>query len=96
MKATIILKNLSEEFFYETLALFDNKTKWNYINKLKPDLSHCISIKIGNGSFSDRVDLNSIFKSPHTIRFKIESRKGYRLATFNFNLIPYEDRKYFL
>ena len=96
MKATVVLKNLTEEYFYETLALFDNKTKWNYINKLKPYLSHCISIKIGNGGFSDRVDLNSILKLPHTIRFKIEPRKGYKLATFNFDLMPYEDRKYYL
>lgn len=42
-------------------------------------------MKVGNGSFRDRVELNSMIKGPHTITFKLEPRRGYKLATFAFS-----------
>jgi hypothetical protein len=47
-------------------------------------LDKSLTLKIGNGSFRDAVDLNHILKNCATQwSYKIESRKGYKLATFN-------------
>lgn len=84
MKCTVILHNLTDAF-YEELALYFPKTKWNKINKLAPQLSPgCISIKIGNGSFRDKVEFNNMFRHKKEIEYKLEPRKGYKLATFIF------------
>lgn len=83
MKCTIILQNLTDAF-YEELALYMPKTKWNRINNLSKQLPHCISIKIGNGSFRDKVEFNNMLRHKKDIEFKLEPRRGYKLATFIF------------
>lgn len=85
MKVTFILKNLTDRF-YDGLSDLSNTDKFWELRKLSAgDLRHCISMKIGTGQFRDAVDLNEIVKRDHSATFKIEPRKGYRLATFIFS-----------
>jgi hypothetical protein len=49
-------------------------------------LDKSLTLKIGNGSFRDAVDLNHILKNCATQwSYKLEPRKGYKLATFNIS-----------
>jgi len=81
MKVTVTLHNLSDSFYTE-LSLLSPADQFARLNKLRHDLPHCIKLKIGNGSFRDAVDLNSLMKREHTFTVKIEPRRGYKLATF--------------
>lgn len=45
-----------------------------------------VSLKIGNGSFRDRVEWNQLFRdSRDKMRATIEPRKGYKLVTFELS-----------
>ena len=81
MKITATLHNLTDGFYAEFAAL-SPADQFAKLNKLRIDLPHCIKLKIGNDSFRDRVDLNSLMKRTHTVTSKIEPRRGYKLATF--------------
>jgi hypothetical protein len=85
MKATSTLHNLTDRF-YDDLQLLTPSDQFAKLNKLRIDLPHCIKLKIGNDSFRDRVDLNSLMKRTHTVTSKIEPRRGYNLMTFNFEV----------
>lgn len=86
IKATVIIKDVSEVFFNGMgesiigLMNMSDADKFTHLNKQQDRFP----MKIGNGSFRDRVDLNSMIKHTHTIAFKIEPRRGYKLATFTF------------
>lgn len=89
MKVTFILKNLSEEFYTGSkyiggLLTLDNSEKYEKLKNLMSDIPKNIQRKIENGAFRDAVELNSLMKGPHTIDFKLEKRRGYKLATFVF------------
>jgi hypothetical protein len=83
MKITFILRNLTDVAIAETAAMepraaYDRLHKWAF-----GDLKHCVAVKFGvNNAFRDRVDANQLLKSDCKITFKIEPRRGYRLATF--------------
>jgi hypothetical protein len=87
MKVTAILKDFSEKFYIgagESIPAFmdmDNRTKWEEIKRMGHEKR--VSIKIGSGQFRDTVELNQILRQPVNIDFKIEPRRGYKLATFN-------------
>ena len=83
MKATATLHDLSDRFYAE-FALLTPAEQFVKLNKLRIDLPHCVKVKIETGQFRDAVDLNSLIKRPHTVTSKIEPRRGYKLATFNF------------
>jgi len=83
MRVTSTLHNLSDSFYAE-FALLTPAEQFAKLNKLRIDLPHCIKVKIEQGQFRDAVDLNSLTKRPHTVTCKIEPRRGYKLATFNF------------
>jgi hypothetical protein len=85
MKVTATLHDLTD-IFYDDLRLLTPSDQFAKLNKLRIDLPHCIKLKIGNASFRDRVDLNSLMKRPHTVTSKIEPRRGYKLMTFNFEV----------
>lgn len=84
MQVTFIIRNLTDAAFAELAALsddarFDKLHKWAF-----GDLRHCVSVKFGaSDAFRDRVDFNTRRKSgaPFT-SFKLEPRRGYKLATF--------------
>lgn len=90
MKATFILKNLSD-VFYDGGGLLDitgllnmeDRHKFNYLQRQMPTLN--ITLKIGNGSFSDRVEMNQLLRTNPAIKFSLEPRRGYKLATFIFS-----------
>jgi len=86
MKTTFILKDLSEQFYEGMgesivgLLNMSDSDKFAYLNKARVNLK--ITMKIGSGQFRDSVDLNSLLKQPNNVTFKLEPRKGYKLATF--------------
>lgn len=95
MKGTFILKDLSEKFFSgfefggEHVTGLDELPD---VEKLKHlfgprcrDLQ--ITSKIGNGSFRDRVELNQLMRGPFQATYKLEPRRGYKLATFEVSKV---------
>ena len=68
--------------------LMDSREKWEYC--LKESVAYGsgkprIPVKIGDGSFRDRVELNQILQGPHKVECSIAPRRGYLLATFEIN-----------
>lgn len=89
MKVTFIIKNMTEAFYFGNGKSIQGLLNQNDEGKLqqllreaKGDLKHNITMKIGRGSFGEQVDLNRILRGQHTSAFKLEPRRGYKLATF--------------
>lgn len=86
MQITFIIRDLTESTMQELHAMesraaFDRLHKWAF-----GDLRHCVSIKVGtSNSFRDRVEANTLLKAGCAMAFKIEPRKGYKLATFTLD-----------
>lgn len=86
MNVTFVIRNLTESTLLELQEMesrqaYERLHKWAY-----GDLRHCVTVKIGsNNSFSDRVSANSLLKANCAMTFKIEPRKGYKLATFTLS-----------
>lgn len=79
MKVTFILKNLSEYFYTE---LENSSDKFKYLNSVKylP-----VTRKIGSGTFSEAVDFGIKYRQCKEYKsYKLENRRGYKLATFIF------------
>ena len=88
MKITVILKDKSDAFYNGNerivgLLQMDDVKKFQRLNELV--FEGRATSKVGNGSFRDKVELNQILRKPRTIHFKLEPRKGYKLATFDIN-----------
>lgn len=65
-----------------------DREKWEYC--LKESVAYGsgkprIPVKIGNGSFRDRVDLNQLLRTPHEVTCTLAPRRGYILATFEID-----------
>lgn len=87
MKATVILRNLSEIFWngggvFPTPGFLtqEPKAQWARVQTLCRD--GLATLKIETGQFRDQVELNQILRGAHTITCTVESRRGYKLATF--------------
>ena len=86
MKITFILKDLTDAFyegFGESIVGLLNMAdpdKFAKLNKMAHEKR--VKMKIGNDSFRDKVELTQMLRSPCAYSFKLEPRKGYRLATF--------------
>ena len=91
MKVTVILKDFSEQFyngFSDSIPAFLTLPDAEKFEKCRIMAAEKrVTMKIESGKFSDAVELNSLRKLNHSINFKIEPRKGYKLATFEFNRI---------
>lgn len=94
MKATFILKDLSETFFKGNggsikgfLNLESNLARFRYLtSSTARDLQ--ITCKVGHAdSFRDKVELNQMLRSNPEPTFKLEPRRGYKLATFEFGTV---------
>lgn len=99
MKVTFILKDLSEAFFngngmpVDSLIYIkglNNLTDLEKFYHLKDKAARKelqITIKVGNSdAFRDRVELNQILRKENkTISYKLEPRRGYKLATFEID-----------
>ena len=87
IKVTVIIKDVTDAFFEgmgDSIIGLLNMTDADKFTHLNKQLER-FPMKIGNGSFRDKVDLNSMIKGSHTITFKLEPRRGYKLATFTFS-----------
>lgn len=67
--------------------LMDAREKWEHC--LKDSTTYGsgkprIPVKIGDGSFRDRVDLNAILRVPYEVKCTLSTRRGYILVTFEF------------
>ena len=88
MRVTFTIKNLTEKAYADLAAMSDNErfrqlAKWAF-----GDLRHCVSQKIASGQFRDRVELNAIMRNPLFTEYKLEPRRGYKLATFEVEAAP--------
>jgi hypothetical protein len=88
MRCTFILKNLTDAFYEGSesgsivgLMSLSDKDKWDKLNRMANQ--QLTTLRIGSGQFRDRVELNQMLREPCTFSFKLEPRKGYRLATFD-------------
>ena len=81
MKVTVILKDLTDEF-YAKLALLLPVDAFEYLVMSSTARDLQLPVKIGNGSFRDRVELNQMRRNNPAFTYKLEPRKGYKLATF--------------
>ena len=89
MKVTCIMQDFTDEFYtghgdsiigFNTLT---NAEKFDKCKRLSADKR--IKMKIESGQFRDAVELNAMMRSPCNIEFKIEPRRGYKLATFEIS-----------
>lgn len=85
MKATFIVRDLTDAYI-DSIKSMEAIEAFHLLDKhAHGDLKRNVSEKLGNGSFRDRVDLNSILKRDVVqARFSIAPRKGYLLFTFTF------------
>jgi hypothetical protein len=91
MKITAIFRDLSDQFwngFGESIPSFLNLSpcaQFERAQVLAHEMPRNVSIKIGNGSFRERVDLNQAMRDSSRkdrMTAKIEPRKGYKLVTW--------------
>ena len=88
MKVTAIIKNVNDAFFQgfgDSIKGLNNMSdleKFNYLlNKGVTD-PQIVSTKVGGGMFKDRVALNQLRRGYFELSYKLENRRGYKLATF--------------
>lgn len=89
MKVTFICKGLTEVFYNGNGGSIRGINNLSDIERLEQLFKYAvlpeyqISSKIGNGSFSDKVDLNALKRKGWKVEsYKQENRKGYKLITF--------------
>ena len=87
MKVTVILKDFTEQFYTGTecgsivgLVNMPDDMKFETCRRLAGEKR--VTMKIDTGQFRDAMELNSMRRDPCTFTFKLENRKGYKLATF--------------
>ena len=92
MKTTAIVRDLSDQFwngFGDSIPSFlaqSPREKLKNIEKLSADMPRNVTLKVGNGSFRDRVDWNQLMRGNlDAMTATIEPRKGYKLITFELN-----------
>ena len=88
MKVTAIIKNVNDAFFQgfgDSIKGLNNMSdleKFDYLlNKGVTD-PKIVSTKVGGGMFKDRVTLNQLRRGYFELSYKLENRRGYKLATF--------------
>lgn len=91
MRCTFILKDFSDAFYVGTesgsivgLLNLTDAQKWEKLRNMAAERR--VSMKIGSGQFRDQVELNLMMRSPCTFSFKLEPRRGYKLATVEVSL----------
>jgi hypothetical protein len=86
MKTTFTIRNLTETTLSELSAMSPRDAYARLLKWALGDLKHCVSVKNGSGAFRDRVEWNGIMRRVETeqtpLTFKLEPRRGYKLATF--------------
>lgn len=92
MKSTAIFRDLSDQFwngFGESIPAFTAQSplaQFQSAERLAHEMPRNVSLKIGNGSFRDKVEWNQLFRdSRDKISATIKPRKGYKLVTFELS-----------
>jgi hypothetical protein len=92
MKVTAIIKNANAAFFEgfgESVKGLDNMTdkeKFDYLMNKGVTCPSMVSTKVGGGMFRDKVELNQLRRKNFALTYKLEARKGYKLATFEVTI----------
>lgn len=88
MKVTAIIKNVSDTFFLgfgdsiQGLNNMDDREKFNYLMNKGVTNPETVTTKVGGGMFRDKVELNQLRRKDYRLTYKLENRRGYKLATF--------------
>ena len=88
MKTTVIVRNMSEQFWEGSGARIKGCDSmkpdelYSHLSKVSRDLPKNITFKHGSGQFRDRVDWNGIMKAGKPLSVIKERRRGYILLTF--------------
>jgi len=92
MKVTAIIKNVNDAFFegfgesIKGLNNMNDKEKFDYLLNMGVSSPLIVTTKVGGGMFKDRVELNQMRRKDFSLSYKLEARKGYKLATFEVNV----------
>jgi len=92
MKVTVIIKNVTDQFFTgfgNSIQGLNNMTdidKFTYLMNKSVAVPGMVTTKVGGGMFKDKVELNQLRRKDFTLTYKLESRKGYKLATFELTV----------
>lgn len=86
MKVTFTIKDITDWGYNQIETAENDEARFNHLKKWAiGDLRHCVKMKVGNGSFGDKVDLNGLIRRGGVVRsYKLEPRRGYKLATFEW------------
>ena len=89
MKVTFICKNLTDAFYNGNGGSIHGISNLSDLDRLEKLFKYSglpeyqITSKIGDGSFRDKIDLNTLKRKGWSVdSYKLENRKGYRLLTF--------------
>jgi len=87
MRVTVILKDFTEQFYtgfrdFKGFLTMTDEEKFATCKRLHNEKR--ATMKIASGQFRDAVELNQLTRLPHSIDFKLEPRRGYKLAVFEF------------
>lgn len=89
MKATFTLKDLTEKFYADLAAMPSDGARFDFLNRDCRDLK--VSMRVDDGSLGANVAFNQVIRIQRSTTgnaqpksYKLELRKGYRLATFVF------------
>lgn len=84
MRVNVIVRNDVADALLERIAPMTAAESLAYLEKAAMPLSawsSWVSVKIGDGSFRDRVDFNGL-KRAMSVTMSVGKRRGYRLFTF--------------
>lgn len=84
MKVTFILRNLTDSALENLAAMTDYERFQRLIKWAYGDLKHCVSVRFGtSNSFGERVRVNTAIKDGQVFKaYRLDPRRGYKLATF--------------
>lgn len=95
MKVTFIIRDVGDDFFNGIphlpsfgpgLLNMEPIKAFEKLENLASTGDKRIAMRVGSANaFRDRVDLNQLRRSQKPPAFKLEPRKGYRLATYEFS-----------
>ena len=92
MKATAIIRDMSDQFwngFGDSIPAFLSRSALSQFQRVEiliHEMPSNFSLKIGNGSFRDRVEWNQLMRGNlDAMTATIEPRRGYKLITFELN-----------
>lgn len=85
MKCTAIIPNTITDWLNAEIQPLSTLDAWKRCESISTKYpAHGIKVKIGDGSFRDKVELNQILRREECPAMETGKRKGYQLITFNF------------